>query len=459
MRALEHSDPRTVGRYRLLARIGAGGMAVIYLGRSAGGRAVAVKVVHAEFARDPEFRDRFRREVAATGAVGGLYGPSLLDADPDAENPWLATEFLPSVSLREAVGDVGALPADAVWPLAAGLAEALASIHRAGVVHLDLKPANVLLTADGPRVIDFGIADRVREGPVVPRGVPAGSPGFMSPEQAAGAEVGTPSDVFSFGATLAYACTGTRPGGEGTVRVAGIADGALRGMIEDCLRSDPAARPTVPDLIDRLAPVTRHHPPSGTAWLPPAVVAEIDRRAAEAENPPTAPAAVPSTVPVGRVPSGRRPVNRRTLLAWGGAVAATGAAGVAALLPDGTRPEAGGGRPEPSTTATPAPAASSATPTPAAETRTLEFLFRGNVALTSLTYTVNGRSTTLEDVELPWRRTIEIPPLPRLGEWRIAYRHPPGEVDYRVLVDGFQVASGGGAGTHEPGKGEADGAH
>jgi serine/threonine protein kinase len=169
-------DPRFVGRrYRILARIGSGGMAVVYLGRSRGGRLAAVKVMHAELAREPRPRERFRHEVAATEAAGGTHSPAVLAADPDARVPWLATEFLPAVSLHESVARFGPLPTDAVWRLAAGLAEALAAIHRTGLVHLDVKPANVLLTHDGPRVIDFGIATGARPAER------AGSLGFMAP--------------------------------------------------------------------------------------------------------------------------------------------------------------------------------------------------------------------------------------------------------------------------------------
>jgi serine/threonine protein kinase len=184
---LERGDPRAVGSYRILARIGTGGMAVVYLGRSRGGRVVAVKVMHAELAREPEYRDRFRREAAATRAAGGVHSPPFLDADPDADAPWMATAFLPSIPLREAVERFGPLPPASVRRLAAGLAEALAALHRAGIVHLDVKPANVLLTADGPRLIDFGIAAGT-----LPAGS-AGSWGFMSPEQVAG-HAGPPSE-------------------------------------------------------------------------------------------------------------------------------------------------------------------------------------------------------------------------------------------------------------------------
>jgi serine/threonine protein kinase len=240
MEKLERNDPRSIGPYRLLARIGSGGMAVVYLGRSRGGRAVAVKVVHAELAHDPEYRDRFRLEAATTEAAGGAHSPPFLDADTDGEAPWMATEFLPSVSLREAVERFGQLPADSVWRLAAGLAEALAAVHRTGITHLDVKPSNVLLTADGPRLIDFGIAAGA------PPVAPSGSWGFMSPEQVGGTGVGPPSDVYSLGSTLAYAL------GAGQTKSADP-DAALRMLIADCRRPDPSARPSAASLTERLA--------------------------------------------------------------------------------------------------------------------------------------------------------------------------------------------------------------
>ncbi|MGK5533635.1 serine/threonine-protein kinase, partial [Streptomyces sp. URMC 129] len=329
MEPRERDDPRSLGDYRILARLGAGGMAVVYLGRSRGGRAVAVKVMHTGLARRPELRDRFRHEVAAATAAGGLHSPPVVGADPDAQVPWMATEFLPSVSLREAIERFGPLPAFSSLRLAARLAEALAAIHEAGIVHLDVKPANVLLTADGPKLIDFGIAAWARPAE------PAGSWGFMSPEQVAETEVGPPSDVYSLASTLDYAL------GKST------SDNALRTLIADCRQPDPSARPTAAALAERLArelACDDQHPDA--AWLPLPLMAAIDAQGSEADNPP-----VPAPGPPGR---------RRLLL--GLAVAAAG--GVATFLisltKDEPRPETNASRE--GTDATPQDSAPSASP-------------------------------------------------------------------------------------------------
>src|SRR5580704_9138195 len=157
MEALQPGDPRVAGPFRLRARLGAGGMGRVYLGYSPAGRAVAVKVCHPEFAADPAFVTRFAREVAAARAVNGLYTAQVIDAGPDDSPPWLATSYVPGPSLHDAVAGHGPLPGPAVWRLAAGLAEALQAVHARGLVHRDLKPTNVLLAVDGPRVIDFGV--------------------------------------------------------------------------------------------------------------------------------------------------------------------------------------------------------------------------------------------------------------------------------------------------------------
>ena len=218
MEPLSANDPRAVGEYQLRARLGAGGMGRVYLGFSPAGRAVAIKVVHPELARDAEFRQRFGREVAAARAVSGMYTAAVVAAGLDADPPWFATAYVPGPSLADVVERHGALPEAAVWRLAAGLAEALRAVHACGVVHRDLKPANVLLAADGPHVIDFGISRAFEGTSVTAAGMVVGTPGYMSPEQAEGAQAGPPSDVFSLGCVLAYAATGSAPfgGGAGT---------------------------------------------------------------------------------------------------------------------------------------------------------------------------------------------------------------------------------------------------
>ena len=216
MRELQAGDPQRIGSYRLVGRLGAGGMGTVFAGRSAGGRLVAVKVIRAELAGDPEFRVRFGREVAAARSVSGLFTAPVVDADVDGPVPWLATAYVAGPSLADAVRAHGPLPAASVLALAAGLAEGLSAIHAAGLVHRDLKPSNVLLAEDGPRVIDFGISRAAEATALTRADLVMGSPGFMSPEQAEGREVGAPSDVFSLGAVLAFAASGQGPFGAGS---------------------------------------------------------------------------------------------------------------------------------------------------------------------------------------------------------------------------------------------------
>ncbi|GHC63962.1 protein kinase domain-containing protein [Streptomyces flavofungini] len=260
-------DPRTLGGHRLLSRLGAGGMGQVYLARSPGGRLLAVKTVHEHLAADAKFRERFRREATAARAVTGAHTAAVVDADPDAEVPWLATAYLPGVTLRQAVAATGPLTADVTRALAAALAEALASIHAAGIVHRDLKPSNVLITADGPRVIDFGIARATGDhahGPLTATGSMLGTPGYMAPEQILGGPTGPATDVFALGAVLAFAATGAGPFGAGPVAVllyraahedpdlARVpADEGLRELIASCLRRDPTGRPGVGAVLRR----------------------------------------------------------------------------------------------------------------------------------------------------------------------------------------------------------------
>jgi serine/threonine protein kinase len=216
LRELQPSDPTHIGPYRLRGQLGSGGMGRVFLGLSAGGRPVAVKVIRSDLAADPDFRVRFRREVAAARRVSGLFAAMVVDADLDAAEPWLATAYVAGPSLAEAVHDHGPLPVSSVVALAAGLAESLAAIHAADVVHRDLKPSNVLLASDGPRVIEFGISRAAEATSMTHAGFVIGSPGFISPEQAEGGEVGPPSDIFSLSAVLAFAATGEPPFGTGS---------------------------------------------------------------------------------------------------------------------------------------------------------------------------------------------------------------------------------------------------
>ncbi|WP_414168697.1 serine/threonine-protein kinase [Streptoverticillium reticulum] len=295
MQPLLPEDPQVVGAYRLLGRLGAGGMGRVYLGRSAGGRTVAVKIVHPHFAADDQFRERFRREVRAARSVGGAWTAPVLDADPEAAVPWVATGYVAGPSLSEAVATAGPLPAAAVRALGAGLAEALTAVHGQGLVHRDVKPSNVLLALDGPRIVDFGIA-RATEATasLTSTGVSVGSPGYMAPEQILGRDVTGAADVFSLGAVLAYAATGAPPfPGDSSAAllykvvheppVLGPAlTGELRSLVADCLAKEAAARPSPQDLARRLAPAdggARALLRSG--WLPGPVVEEVSRRAVE----------------------------------------------------------------------------------------------------------------------------------------------------------------------------------
>ncbi len=263
MEALKPGDPERVGRYRLLKRLGTGGMGRVYLGQSPSGRQVAVKIIRAELADNADFRRRFRQEVRAARRVGGIFTAPVVDADPDAPEPWMVTAFVSGPSLAEAVASRGPMPVGAVLILAAGLAEGLSSVHAAGLVHRDLKPSNVLLASDGPRIIDFGISRSAESVGPTQAGSVFGSPGFMSPEQALGEPVGPASDIFSLGSVLAYAATGEPPFGDGppSALLYRVVHGEaaisnvpreLLPLVARCLLSDPAARPTTDDLLAEL---------------------------------------------------------------------------------------------------------------------------------------------------------------------------------------------------------------
>jgi hypothetical protein len=352
------TDPVVMGPYRLLGRLGGGGMGQVYLGASPGGRLVAVKVIRPELAADEEFRARFGREVTAARKVSGMFTAVLIDAETDGPVPWLATAYVAGPPLSTAVRESGPLPLASLLPLAAGLTEALSAIHAAGLVHRDLKPSNVLLAADGPRVIDFGIAHAVEASALTETGAVMGSPGYMAPEQAQGQAVGPASDIFSLGAVLAYAAAGRAPFGGGPAaallyRVVNAAPDLtgvpreLRSVIERCLAKDPAARPSLSDVLSELGGqlipadwlptaiadrLTDYQPggrlaPADTTGVRAATAAsELAEGSRGVTEPPAAGAA-------GAPPAGRR---GRLVAAGAGAVALVTAVILAILLSSGT---------------------------------------------------------------------------------------------------------------------------
>jgi hypothetical protein len=278
-RPLADTDPRQLGRFKVLGVLGEGGMGRVFLGCSPGGWAVAIKVIHAGLADDPVFRARFSHEVATARAVGGFYTTPVVDADTTAERPWLAVAYVAGPSLGEAVVTGGPLPPRAVRRLGLGLAEALQAIHAAGVVHRDLKPSNVLLAADGPRVIDFGIARAAERSSLTRTGTILGSAGFMAPEQITGGEAGPAADVFALGAVLTFAATGQGPFGEGrtealayrVVHAEPTLDGLpdpMRKIVARCLAKDPWHRPGPGEVIAALAAIPATGPGTGEGWLP-----------------------------------------------------------------------------------------------------------------------------------------------------------------------------------------------
>ena len=284
MRELQGGDPERIGPYRVVGRLGAGGMGTVFAGRSAGGRLVAVKVIRSELAADPEFRVRFGREVAAARSVSGLFTAPVVDADLEGPVPWLATAYVAGPSLADAVRGHGPLPVGSVLALAAGLAEGLQAIHAAGLIHRDLKPSNVLLAEDGPRVIDFGISRAAEATALTHADLVIGSPGFMSPEQAEGRSAGPSSDVFSLGAVLTFAATGTGPFGTGptaalvyrVVHGQPELDGVpaeVRPLVERCLAKDPSQRPATSELLAQLDGTS-----PATGWLPPLIIRELSGR-------------------------------------------------------------------------------------------------------------------------------------------------------------------------------------
>ena len=328
MRSLQPGDPANVGPYQLIARLGEGGMGTVFLARSPGARLAALKLIKRDYAADPGFRARFRREITAAGRVSGLYTAPMQAADADAAQPWFAAAYIPAPTLDEAVGTIGPMPEPAVRTLGAGLAEALQAIHAAGLVHRDLKPGNILLAEEGPKIIDFGVAKAADAAQLTGTGGMLGTLAYMAPEQIAGSrEAGPAADVFSLGGVLVHAATGRKPFGErdeaaqlyevmyGEPDLSGVPGSLLR-LLTACLAKEPAARPTLEHLLAQLAPADPR------ALLSPALRQAVTAKETEAHQIASGPVTAPPPLPAIGV---RR---RRVLgLAAVGAVAVAGAGG------------------------------------------------------------------------------------------------------------------------------------
>ncbi|GAA2469381.1 protein kinase [Streptomyces mauvecolor] len=293
MQPLKEHDPDRISDYRLIGRLGEGGMGVVYLARSSRGRMVAVKTIRAELAEAKDFRQRFAKETVMAQRVGGEWTAAVLAADPDAALPWVATAYVAGPTLQQVVTEQhGPLPEYSVRGLASGLSRALGDIHRAGLIHRDLKPSNVMVTIEGPRVIDFGIARALDSaaGGLTSTGVVIGSPGFMAPEQVRGERLTEASDIFSLGTVLAFAASGRLPfdAPESQLHalmywvvheppdLTGIPE-PLLGLIQHCLAKDPKDRPALAELRDRVEPQY----PSPGVWLPPEVLAQLGQQAVQ----------------------------------------------------------------------------------------------------------------------------------------------------------------------------------
>ncbi|MFF5971465.1 serine/threonine-protein kinase [Streptomyces sp. NPDC012769] len=345
--------PERVGDYTVERELGAGGMGTVYLARSRGGRTVAVKVARSELAADPHFRARFRAEVEAARKVGGFHTAQVVDADPDAAAPWLATAYIAGPTLSELVTAQGPMDEPALRLLGAALSEALQAIHACGLVHRDLKPGNIIMADDGPRVLDFGIARALESTRLTSTGAAFGTPGFLAPEQAQGLEVGAAADVFALGAVL-VAAAGGRAFGEGTPMglmyravheqpdLSDVPEG-LRPIVAACMAKDPAQRPTARGLLELFAPSTTPRP---TAAAHPLTLPDAGVRSSPTPTPTPTPgaaatepsdggvhsaltvAALPDSAP-GPAPSPLAGKTRRTKLYVAGAVLVLTGAGYA----------------------------------------------------------------------------------------------------------------------------------
>ncbi|MEV2245901.1 serine/threonine-protein kinase [Streptomyces sp. NPDC049970] len=300
MMRLRREDPRVVGSFRLHRRLGAGGMGVVYLGSDRRGQRVALKVIRPDLAEDQEFRSRFAREVSAARRIRGGCTARLVAADLEADRPWFATQYVPGPSLHDKVAEEGPLPAAEVASIGAALSEGLVAVHEAGVVHRDLKPSNILLSPKGPRIIDFGIAWSTGASTLTHVGTAVGSPGFLAPEQVRGAAVTPATDVFSLGATLAYAAMADSPFGHGSSEVMlyrvvheephllDVHD-ALAPLVRACLAKDPEERPSTLQLSMRLKEIAAREAQGLHERRPPAQrnAQELDRPTGRLEGPYT----------------------------------------------------------------------------------------------------------------------------------------------------------------------------
>ncbi|WP_442816586.1 serine/threonine-protein kinase [Streptomyces sp. NBC_01304] len=293
--------PERIGDYAVERELGAGGMGTVYLARSRGGRTVAVKVARPELAADPHFRARFRAEVDAARRVGGFHTAQVVDADPDAAAPWLATAYIAGPTLSRLLAEQGPMGEARLRLLGAALAEALQAIHTCGLIHRDLKPGNIIMADDGPRVLDFGIARALESTRLTSTGAAFGTPGFLAPEQAQGMEVGGAADVFALGAVL-VAAAGGHAFGEGTPmglmyravheppNLSAVPEG-IRPAVAACLAKEPAQRPTPEALLDLFAPDTAPEATPGMAGHPPTLPAPAAVLPAPAVPPVPTPAA------------------------------------------------------------------------------------------------------------------------------------------------------------------------
>ncbi|MFI5754418.1 serine/threonine-protein kinase [Streptomyces sp. NPDC051569] len=370
--SLRGGDPAEIGGYPLEARLGSGGMGTVFLARTSSGRPVAIKLIHQQFAGDDEFRIRFRQEVAAARRVSGAFTAAVVDAAPEAEQPWMATTYIEGDTLAQRIATKGPLDGAELRRLAIGLAEALRDIHRVGVVHRDLKPSNVVLSPEGPRVIDFGISRAVDQQTLTMTGRVIGTPPFMSPEQFQEPRgVGPRSDVFSLGTLLVFAATGHGPFDADSPYMTAYqvvheepsldaVPGALRAVVESCLDKEAEGRPSADELLVRLrdlpadlggAEANGAEANGAGAGRTRDVItrrAHATRATPAPTTPTTGPTTAPTIAPAGPATGntdtvvGRRRRRRwRPVLTVAVAVAAIGG-GAAVMMADGSEGNSGG---------------------------------------------------------------------------------------------------------------------